>query len=221
MFDGGHSHGGGSSGSHSHGTGSGRSAGALVLIPVVAFGVVVIVWILGSAIANTIRNHNDQKLNQQDISIRSAKVAVKCRAVQTGNRVPHAGPECSPSTRSGALIIELRGLPAGINLVRAPSRGQYYGNCTTLQHAHDISGDTSYSFFTKPTITKIAVGPTWSTRKIAQPRNSCVVSPDSGCHYIEIDIVREGINEQIYVIRRIIKRIEPSWYSLDGSLYTP
>jgi hypothetical protein len=221
MFDGSHSHSGGSSGGHSHGTGPGRSAGALVLIPVVAFGVVVIVWILGSAIANTVRNHNDRSLNQQDILIRSAKVVVKCRAVEAAGRVPHAGPACSPSTRSGALIIELKGIPAGINIGRAQLRGQYYGQCTDLQRAHDISGNTTNSFFTKKTITNVAVGSILNIRKIALPGNACAVSPGSGSHYIEIALIREGTPGQIYVIRRIIERIKPSWYRLDGSLYAP
>ncbi len=222
MFDGSHSHGGGSGGAHSHGTGSGGGAGFAVAIVVGVLAAVLLGWILFDAISNTIKENNDKKFNQQDMSIRSAKVMMKCRALEISGRVPQAGPACSSATRSAALIIELKGLPAGAHIGHSALEGQYYGTCTVLNSAREADTPWQSEFLTKPSSTEINIGPNLFPTKITLPGNACAISPYSDSRYVKITIIRWGrIDGQQYVIRQIIEKINPSWYRLDESLYNP
>jgi hypothetical protein len=213
MFGGSHSHSGGSGGSHSHGSGdSGTPGGGCIALGLgIPFAIVIVILIIHTIVSNVERNH-DSILNRTDRLIISANLTVGCRAVEERHGRLLVGPSCSQAAKSAALVIEMKGVPSGVRFLSSGSRGQYYAHCIP-----DGAGGGG-NLITKPTVQGTGF---FGTMNIALPGNACVISPGPYTTSVEIGIVRWGVGNTQYDVRSVTVQIDPSWYRLDNSFFSP
>ena len=160
---------------------------ALVLGVVVVLG---IGSLIVNAIVGAVEKKHDSTLNREDKLIDSADLTIKCRTVEEHHGVLTVGPRCSRTTKSSDLVMELKGVPSGITFVEFPSRGQYYAQCNLLDGTlNGLAGGGD--IITKPSVQRAPYY--FSYKNISLPRNSCVVSPVVYTKYIEVDIIRGGV----------------------------
>lgn len=221
MYGGSHSHDGGSTGAHSHGTGSSGTGGVLVaILLIIAVGGGII-----SIVVHIISNHqalrHDSVLTREDMHIRVAKFSVACREIEEISGKQVVGPHCSSAVRSSTFLIRLRGVPPGVKFTTSEARGTYEARCTLIAggSAEDGSGGP---LVTGPTKQQTGTG---GTQGVLLPSNTCVVSTTEPVQYVEIDINRWSISDSntgySYLIRKFIARVHQSWYTSDGSIYSP
>jgi len=213
MPGGSHSHGGGSSGAHSHGGGGAAAVGGgCVLFILVLLVGAILGPLLYHEITKVVEDRHDKSFNQEDNAIRSAKLHIKCYEVGIHDGVGYVGAQCSSRARSGAFVMELKGLPAGVVLRSAPSRGQYDARCVFLESRNDPIGFGSDSALVSSPTT-VRTGPSWQAN-ISLPGNACIIPVPDGSKYVKIAIYRAGADSSSgqYAIRQVVLRIDPSWH---------
>jgi hypothetical protein len=223
MSGGSHSHGGGSSGAHSHSTGGGGvgvGGGCVIAFLLLAALAAILGIPIYHAVVGAVDNSHDKNLNRQDMLIRSAKLTVECHEIYMRHGVVYTGPRCSSANRSGALVMELKSLPAGISIVGSGSRGQYVARCSLLDSSRTNLGDsTGTALITKRSTAVIG---DFVEKKIVLPGNACAVWADNNsASYVEIDISRVGATDNLgssaeWTIRQIETKISSAWYIANG-----
>jgi hypothetical protein len=221
MHDGSHSHSGGSSGAHTHGSGSSSSGGVLVAILLIVAFVAGSVTIAVHIIGDREKLRHDSVLTPEDMRIRAAKLAIACREIEELNGADVVGPPCSADVKSAMFAIQLLGVPPGVKFTSSGTRGTYGASCTLIAGGDAETGSVG-TIVTSPSRQGTFLS---SPQGVLLPSNTCAVSTTEPVQAVEIDISRASISDNgdaySIPIREFIANIDQSWYSSDGTVYSP
>jgi len=221
MYDGSHSHSGGSSGAHTHGGGGGYDGVGVVLgvggaiIMVVAAIIFAVHYFTYHAALK-----HDAVMTPQDKLIRSARLSISCREiVQDANGTQSVGPPCSSGIRSAALAIQLIGVPRGVKFVNSGVRGTYQASCTVISGGDQVAGGGG-TILTGKSHQETST----SSSAMWLPSNTCAIGILEPSQAVEIEIDRLSVGDSgtgnFYIVRQFTVRLDPRWYSNDGSVYS-